>query len=259
MKKSKILELPSITSLSTKKGMKEFKEKYKNVNINNEEEVIKIIELLIWQKMNSTNKEIVWTVKEYREFKNSFLDIDDKTFELLSSSIIKCLKTLNSEIYKELKLFSNEVDWYPRLIKDKNTNKYIVKEITPTDCFYILDSLARYIKQYEYNYVLNIADQVGEIDNILNIIKSNQEKISLDFDNKFKFLINYTLFIDIYIQEKSDLLNNLIEKAYLINATNNMRKEQKNKSRTSSYDAKTRTLSKIYDRKYNSRYNKNYY
>lgn len=202
--------LPSITIFSSKNSTKLFKEKIENMSNNNIElqEMVNII----YNKLITEEKDNHWTSEDYKNFKKEIFKIKNNEINIVMSSIKKSLLTSNSNIYKQLKEFSKEVDWYPtkEKIKEENSNiyKYVDKNIEVTDCFYIINSLLSYIKQYTGKYVHKLPNELLEED-VKTIISKIKNDFLKGYIKKYSYLKKYPLFIDIYINGYKESLKML--------------------------------------------------
>lgn len=204
----------------------------KEINFKENNDLNLIINL-ITEKMNSTNQDYKWTTKEYKEFKKYFCNKPKKTINLSMNSLIKCLNTPNSEIYQELKSFSNKVSWYPinERKKDSNTDKYyyIKKEIEISDCFFIIINLIRYIYQFINQYSNQISSFYNDDENNNHEINKIKEELIKEFDLRYQFLTDYPLFKDMYFNLREESILILTKNINLIKAKNNKKKDMSNK------------------------------
>ena len=189
-------KLPLAIILTKKNGKELFKEAITKIYYKEDEKELKEIVNYVYYKINTKYKELSWSQQEYSEFKKNVSKIDSRRFEIVSSTIKKCLLTPNKKIYETLVLLSKQVDWYPikERIKD-NENKYIYtdKPIEVIDCFYIINILESYIEQYISGYAREIITKYIHEDDIDNIIKAEQNNFLKGFEEKFKYinLVNY--------------------------------------------------------------------
>ena len=222
--------MPSTALLSTLEGREQFKEQLEKINTNKEEIYIKNIAAIIYEKLTSKDPEYSWTSKEYSNLKKYFINIDSEIMNVIGESIEKCLKAPNSEIYKELQLFSQQIRWYPpkQKIKEEKSNKYSwqSKEIELSDCFFIINNLVSYMYQYISQYANKAVQELRNEQDISTILEPIQEEFFQTFDEKFQFITNYPLFADIYTKMRQKILTELIQKIYLNNGIIQKQKEK---------------------------------
>ena len=187
--------------------MLEFRKKIKEQETKNEDTYMLQIKFLIYIKLFF----YLWEVKDYKEFKQTFLSSDMRKIQILGPSIIKCLEASDYTIYEELNRFSKETNWYPIKIKTEN-NSYINQQIKPLDTFFIIDNLEKYMNQFIAKYGEELNKKITEEDKYHeNII---QEDFYKKFDEHFSFLENYDLFKDIYTNIKKESINKLTQYIY---------------------------------------------
>lgn len=222
----KNLPVSSILSLPDSKEL--FKEEIDLISKDEEQE--KEILNLVCQKVTCNDKDFLWTKEDYEEFKNAIIKVTNKEINLLYTSINKALTTSNSDIYKQLLLFSKEVDWYPLKEKVYNTEQhkdiYINKEIKVTDCFYIINIIYSYFLQYVSNYATNVM-KIHMDDDINEVIKKRKLEFLEGYVRKYNYLKKYPLFKEIYVNVYNESLKILSQRMTEIknkNASNELKK-----------------------------------
>lgn len=201
--------LPQIKTISTKSGFKRFVENIDNLYDNDTEKQFSDIAKTIYEKLKSEDQEWGWTFKDYSDFKKYFARVSIKEINTLGPSIQKCLEASKSEIEKELKLISQDCNWYKFMIneEEKTTDKS-VRGIKTTDCFYIITLLLSQMYKEIHSYVSVIIAEIDKDETLIETITKfdNNQKLEIElkkrFETKFSFLTKYELFKDIYYQEK---------------------------------------------------------
>lgn len=256
-------KLPLAIILTKKNGKELFKEAITKIYYKEDEKELKEIVNYVYYKINTKYKELSWSQQEYSEFKKNVSKIDSRRFEIVSSTIKKCLLTPNKKIYETLVLLSKQVDWYPikERIKD-NENKYIYidKKIEVIDCFYIINNLDSYIEQYISGYAREIIVKYIYEEDIDNIIKQEQNNFLKGFEERFKYIKENTLFSDIYIHSYNNSLKRLISEVRAIKHSRELTKKRQqindNYVTRTNHVASLRKHRKIYQE---NNKNKNYY
>lgn len=203
--------LPPISTFSSTSSPELFEEKIKKTYNKENEEILKEVLNIIFEKLNAKDQEFSWTPNDYKEFKKEICKVDFKDINMLGDSIKKSLSTKNTNIYDQLKLFSTETTWYPKTkrIKDEPTNRYIYieEEIKVSDCFYIINNITSHIKQYISRYLNTIKKDINEDFSVI------LEKVKNDFlegyIKEYSYLTKYPLFIDIYTNGYNEILKRL--------------------------------------------------
>lgn len=213
--KNPFYELPSPALLRTEKGIEEFRKIIKYEEENKVDNYMLKIKFLIYIKLIFN----LWEINDYKEFKHIFSRMDDEKMNFLGSSVIKCLESSNFTIYEELKCFSEEVNWYPVKVKNDNNN-YIKKDMKLLDCFDIVVNLEKYMKQFISNYSIKLFFDFEKMGMYMNV----EEQFIKEFEEEFGFLMNYSLFRDVYINIKKESINILNKCIYRIESKNSYKK-----------------------------------
>lgn len=215
-KKSAFKIIPSIETISSTNSSKLFEEAMDRIYSRESEILMKEVLTIIYEKLNTKDEEFQWTPNNYKDFKKEISKVDIKDINILGDSIKKSLITPNTDIYNQLKLFSTKTTWYPKKqrIKDKNTNKYIYlnEEISVSDCFYIINNLNSYIKQYISRFLNTIKKDINKD---FSIILENVKNDLLDgYIKEYSYLKDFPLFIDIYNNGYNEILKRLEKVMY---------------------------------------------
>lgn len=201
-------KLPRTTLISTKKGFENFSQTIDKLYDADKEQQLSNIAKTIYNKLTSDNPEESWTLSSYSDFKKYFVSISIKEIDNLGTSIQKCLDTKKSEIYECLEKFSQECNWYNVMInkKEATNQKRGIKE---TDCFYIMTLLLSQMYKEIHVYATLFIDEFNNENSIVEItekfkndtkVKNNLQK---NFEEKFMYLTNYELFVDLYFNMKN--------------------------------------------------------
>jgi len=208
-KKSAFKIIPSIETISSTNSSKLFEEAMDRIYSRESEILMKEVLTIIYEKLNTKDEEFRWTSNDYKSFKKEINKVDIKDINLLGSSIKKSVTTKNTDIYNQLELFANKTTWYPRKERVKENNKYIYinEEISISDCFYIINNLNSYIKQYISRFLNTIKKDINED---FSIIIENVKNDLLDgYIKEYSYLKDFPLFIDIYNNGYNEILKRL--------------------------------------------------
>lgn len=217
--------LPTVANI--KKNITGFHLKIDQIYDKNKQPQHNSIAHTIYDKLTLDDPYFCWEFSDYSDFKRLFANIALYEINFLGISIQRCLDAPSAEIYRELKMLSQECLWYQREINkqeiNKKNNQYGIRGIHLTDCFSVIITLQSYMKQHIRKYISTINAKVSEdnsIAEIINIIK-NDKKIQADFLDSFKaefqFITDYPLFKDVYFkvyQQSIDILYSFIYDFY---------------------------------------------
>lgn len=227
MKESKLFsQMPLSSVFALENWQEKFQEKVQGIYNDADEVHSKNIANMICEKLISNDPDDCWSIDDYKEFRRIFAKIQPANIEILECCIEPCLMMPNSEIFRELKSFGAQVEWYPfsEKIKDKNTNQYYrkEKEIKLTDCFLVANSLAGYVYQFIGRQAVNYMQLFGEIEDItivLNLLKEDTSMMELlftAFDSEFHFVAENSLFNRIYFTVRDELVERVIQEIYYL-------------------------------------------
>lgn len=202
-------KLPKTSVISTGSGLKKFGENIDDWYNDIEEKQFSEIAKTIYKKLKSEDPEWRWTIKDYSDFKRCFSQVAIKEINTLGPSIQKCLEANKGEIYKELKLISQDFDLYNEMInqEEKTTDKS-VRGIKTTDCFYIIKTLLSQMYKEIHSYVSRIINEIDKDETLkdtINRFESDdiiKEQLLKKFESDFDFLTKYDLFKDVYFKIK---------------------------------------------------------
>lgn len=206
--------LPNKTSYKKEEIPTKIKESITRVNDDNHDLYEKILNQMYY-RLTSDNPEYTWNLKDYVEFKTIYKDISIRLISVIGPSIIKCLKTPNSEIYNELLRFSQKVDWYPESdrVEDKNTHEYTrkLKEIKCMDAYFIIRKLTIQMVSSILNHVKKVSRVTDDLKPEIDYILENMTYEFYNIDEEFKYLEEFPLFYDIYLNMKERINKELIK------------------------------------------------
>lgn len=250
--------LPTRDKMSKKEGIENFGANIKNIYSPDVEPELYKIAKTIYDKLDTKDPDWSWDLQTYGKFRLLFSKIRFTEFDVLSTSIQKCLDATTSEILLQLQMFSQECGWYQLEINKKeqipNSNKSKTRGIHSIDCFWIIIALQSYMYKNIKDYADNIIRKYYEeksLDEILaEIDLETQKKVLKKLENEFQFVEKYSLFKDVYkrIYEKSiEKLRSFITEVYGVKQMNEVKR---NSCSTASPRAKRLGLCQRYnDRK----------
>lgn len=195
-KKNPFNNLPTVASLRTETGIEQFRKNIKEEELTEKDSYMLQIKFLIYIKLIFH----LWNLNDYKNFKRMFLNINNEKIQIIGPSVIKCLESSNYTIYEELEKFKKETWWYPP--KNKQSD-----EIDLLDCYYIIDNLEKYMKQFFTKYATELVQTSQEDIDI-------QEKFNYEFEREFGYLMEYSLFQDIYLNLKKASITKLDKYIY---------------------------------------------
>ena len=205
--------LPILANYKKKEIPEKVKKSIKYIEENNKYyQIYEEITNQIYYRLTTTNKEFKWNLKEYGKFKDYVKKLE--LIDVVGPSILKCLNTPNTEIYNELIKLSEKVDWYPEgdRIKDIATNKYIyqLREINHMDCYFVIKKITSQALSLFSRYIKKISEVTDDLTSEINYILENMEYEFYNIDEEFKYLEEFPLFYDIYLNIKKRINIQLI-------------------------------------------------
>ena len=217
-KKNPFNNLPTVASLRTETGIEQFRKNIKEEELTEKDSYMLQIKFLIYIKLIFH----LWNLNDYKNFKRMFLNINNEKIQIIGPSVIKCLESSEFTIYEELERFSKETWWYP---PKNNVENNLTYETKLSDCYYIIDNLEKYMKQFFTTYATNLVQDSQEQD--IDV----QEEFNIRFEQEFGYLMEYSLFKDIYLNLKKASVTKLDK--YIYRTKNQVEAKKNNEKRMS--------------------------
>lgn len=228
--KSIFYDLPKRSIIRTQKDIENFGNIIKKIYNQNTQPEFYNIAKTIYQKLDTEEPEWFWSLEDYGEFKKLFSKIAINKIDVLGTSIQKCLDAANSEIYRELQMFSQECNWYQSMITQSENIHNIprIRGIHSTDCFWVIVALESYMNKNIRDHVNTILTEINENDSVKEIItkiENHKEQVLTSFATEFEFITKYPLFKDIYNQMYQKSLDKLIGYVFNVYGTTKMKQD----------------------------------
>lgn len=174
---------------------------------------------LFYKRLSSSDKNYKWTINNYYKTKGYLIKIKDNQIQYLEKAIIKFLETDNESIIKELSNFKEKVIWYPERERIKEGNSYISyeKEIEVTDIFLVATRIISLMQRTINEKAKMLLETKNDFETLCELIKEikedkvrNEESLK-QFDEEYKFLLEYSLLKNVYEEVRNNYYNILLE------------------------------------------------